>query len=319
MKIIGVMGAAGSGKDTVGGFLRGEGWATLAFADPLKAFVRDLWNLPDEVLWGPSELRELAVYGCPCGWTGVNLYGDERDGVCCGDTAERAPILTWVCRTCRASIVGLEQTAYGLRLGAWQGGDGWTTLPTDDDPTCLECEAPLAVRSVPLSARLALQRLGTEYGRALDPDVWVRLGIRRAKALLASGTPLLGTGPSPGAGIKLPADAEGYPRRPEGVALTDARFPNEAAAIRAAGGVIWRVYRPPAPVALSERAGASAEPGWRSHASETAADDVHPDAVIVNDGTLDDLRAVVKRALAAFPAAEATPDLPQNAAHKAAE
>lgn len=62
-----------------------------------------------------------------------------------------------------------------------------------------------------LTARRALQTLGTEWGRAMHPDVWARAGIRRA---LASTAPH--------------------------VIITDCRFQNEARLVRGAGGILVR-------------------------------------------------------------------------------
>lgn len=58
---------------------------------------------------------------------------------------------------------------------------------------------------------------------------------------------------------------------------TDVRYPNEAAWIRQRGGMLWRIVRP----GLAQD---------RTHDSETAADDIEADAVIVNDSTIDQLR-----------------------------
>ena len=71
------------------------------------------------------------------------------------------------------------------------------------------------------------------------------------------------------------------------VVITDCRFINEAEAIRAAGGVVWRIVRP----------GAGAQGGISGHASE--AEMVSPeflaqiDATLQNDSTLDALRGAV--------------------------
>lgn len=62
--------------------------------------------------------------------------------------------------------------------------------------------------------RRTLQRLGTEVGRTIDPDVWVRLALERIAA--ASGP----------------------------VVVTDVRFENEANAIKRAGGALVRITRP---------------------------------------------------------------------------
>lgn len=68
-------------------------------------------------------------------------------------------------------------------------------------------------------------------------------------------------------------------------AVTDVRFPNEAHAIKATGGVVWRIYRP------------GVEPP-NKHASELLVDEIPIDETIINDGTLDDLREAVREALA---------------------
>lgn len=61
--------------------------------------------------------------------------------------------------------------------------------------------------------------------------------------------------------------------------ITDCRFPNEVAMVRQLGGEIWQVVRP----------GVNA--GGTGHASDTDGSQFNPDRVILNDGTLEDLRA----------------------------
>lgn len=60
--------------------------------------------------------------------------------------------------------------------------------------------------------------------------------------------------------------------------ITDVRFANEAALIRQLGGEIWQIVRP----------GVAA--GGTGHKSDTDGSDFAPDRVIVNDGSLEDLR-----------------------------
>lgn len=59
--------------------------------------------------------------------------------------------------------------------------------------------------------------------------------------------------------------------------VADVRFPNEADAIHAWGGEVWRVVRP----------------GFEGdgHASERFMDSIAADRSIINDGTIEDLRA----------------------------
>lgn len=76
------------------------------------------------------------------------------------------------------------------------------------------------------------------------------------------------------------------------VVFTDVRFPNEAAAIHDAGGYLIRVVRPGnAPV--------------NAHSSETALDDCPVDAVVVNDGTQQQLHQRLKNAIARLELAHA--------------
>lgn len=104
--------------------------------------------------------------------------------------------------------------------------------------------------SVP-DVRGILQRLGTDAIRALDSEFWVRTALARVAE----------------------SDAP--------VVLTDCRFPNEAEAIRLAGGYLVRVVRP----------GATTADDVDLHPSETALDDYPEDFYVDNSGTLDDLAA----------------------------
>ena len=94
------------------------------------------------------------------------------------------------------------------------------------------------------SPRRIMQLLGTEAVRnQIDDDVWIKSMLRFAES------------------------------SPRPIVVPDVRFPNEANAILATGGVVWRVERP----------------GIRSvspHPSETALDGFTFSHVIKNDGSL---------------------------------
>lgn len=109
---------------------------------------------------------------------------------------------------------------------------------------------PSAARNAPdprwggLSARRALQLIGTEGARAAHPDVWVRLALQRAQERLA-----FRRGPHTERCRDSNRFGDGYdcncqPEECVGVVVPDVRFPNEAAALRAAGGRLVRVVRP---------------------------------------------------------------------------
>ena len=107
------------------------------------------------------------------------------------------------------------------------------------------------VPEVGCSVRRILQTLGTEWGREqITDDVWVRCWEAQAS-------------------------------RHDRVIVDDVRFLNEAQAVKAKGGQMWKVVRTNA-----------VHDGL--HASEGGLDDWDGfDAVIQNDGSLSDLRAKV--------------------------
>lgn len=72
--IIGVVGLAGSGKDTVSDMLqRYHGFRKVAFADPIKRIAREVYDFTDEQLWGPSEYRDAPDLRYP---RNADLAGD---------------------------------------------------------------------------------------------------------------------------------------------------------------------------------------------------------------------------------------------------
>lgn len=109
------------------------------------------------------------------------------------------------------------------------------------------------------SPRRLLQSLGTDWGRnMIHPEIWVMAAMRRV----------------------LPGGD---------YCFTDVRFVNEAAAIKARGGVVWRVDRP---------CRSTLESAAASHESERGIPPEYLDAVIQNDGTLADLEAATSGLLA---------------------
>lgn len=58
MKIVGIVGKMSSGKNTVANVFEQQcRFLTFSTADPLKQLLQTLFDIPSEVLWGPSELR----------------------------------------------------------------------------------------------------------------------------------------------------------------------------------------------------------------------------------------------------------------------
>lgn len=144
-----------------------------------------------------------------------------------------------------------------------------------------------------LTARRALQVIGTEVGRALHPDVWVRATMREIgiRQRMFQTTPcvrercFIHDGEACAVGhmsrAECPNGRAGIPR----FVIPDLRFKNEVAAIRSAGGFLLRVVRP----------GAGLEGVSGEHASETelSDDDGLCDARVLNDGTLEEFEGRV--------------------------
>lgn len=118
--------------------------------------------------------------------------------------------------------------------------------------------------------RWAMQTLGTEWGRALSPTFWVdawRAAVDRADLEAAADM----------TDVLIVAD--------------DVRFPEEAAAIRALGGIVARLERP--------GSGLGGESG--GHPSETT-DIGEVSVAIVNDGSLPDLDMRIAEMMRTMPA-----------------
>jgi hypothetical protein len=111
----------------------------------------------------------------------------------------------------------------------------------------------LPVPGIGISGRRMMQTLGTEWGRSLDTELWVRV------AAVTLGLD------------DLPNTSPVHDR----IVLTDVRFPNEAEWIRSLGGYIWRVVRP--------------APAVAEHVSEQHINQLPCDLSIDNSGTLEDL------------------------------
>lgn len=105
-----------------------------------------------------------------------------------------------------------------------------------------------------ITNRKFLQLFGTEVGRAIDPNLWV-------KSLLAD--------------YREAVFSAEINHIPDWI-VTDVRFPNEAEAIKAEGGILIRVNRDTSVV--------------DDHPSETALDNYEDfDIIISNNGSLQDL------------------------------
>jgi hypothetical protein len=164
---------------------------------------------------------------------------------------------------------GKDEAAAALVVGGWRRDafadrlrsflyalDPWVTVSVDVGVARLSKLVDAygwdrAKRTFPEIRRL-LQRCGTEAGRqVLGAQVWVN-------ALMNDFDP-----------------------ENEALVVTDVRFPNEADAIREAGGVLVRIERP--------GVGPHTDPGGWVHESDVALDHYDFDVTVKNDGTIEEL------------------------------
>lgn len=132
-----------------------------------------------------------------------------------------------------------------------------------DDYSTLNA-AKLAVPAV----REYLQALGVNVREVLGDDTWVRAALSEYRAQRDE--------------ARLAYEVNGVwePENLPRVVVTDVRFRNEADAIVAGGGYVWRVERPGVGPA-------------NDHISEHDLDGYGFDAYVTNHGTIDDLQVLV--------------------------
>jgi hypothetical protein len=124
------------------------------------------------------------------------------------------------------------------------------------------------------SGRDLLMRVGTDGFRAAYPRFWVDLSIKRAESFLEAG---------------------------HSVVFDDVRFLDEAAAIRKAGGVVWRVVKTDTDPALFRLFKRVRRAFRREHPSETEPRRIVADATIeAAPGAMEELQRATRAELAAL-------------------
>lgn len=198
MRIIGLAGAAGSGKDTIADWLVAHrGFVKVAFADEMKRFVHKVFPwVKKEHLWGPSEMR--------------------------GALVQTQPVENYLQVT--SEFVGMLGA-----VGAWAALVGWVEQHRASGST---------------TVRVLLQTLGTEWGRAFDPLLWVRDVFNRQVPEIQDPS-WWGWKKEWGAVPEDRPDLWGKNMGgPRGVVITDHRFTNEVEYTKSQGGQVWLIRRP---------------------------------------------------------------------------
>lgn len=150
-RIIGLAGVAGSGKDTVAGYIEQHtptAISLISFATPIKEFARKVFDWAPEVVYGPSELRNA-----------IDPRGHDHEYIrACSLRLQTEQDTLFA--TIREAFPEMETYFMAMSLADWFQNLNWSAL----------------------SARHVLQTLGTEWGRdKVHKDVWARIGVTRAR------------------------------------------------------------------------------------------------------------------------------------------
>ncbi len=141
-----------------------------------------------------------------------------------------------------------------------------------------------------LTPRHALQTIGTSGGRDCYEDIWAEHAIKTANKLLDANRTKSRALYNPKWGITYDTLAV-CPY--EGAIISDVRFRNEIDALRNSNALVFRVVRP----------GAGLNGEAAKHVSESEMKELPDslfDEVIVNDGTIEDLRAKVAKLMKTY-------------------
>lgn len=224
-----VGGGAGSGKDTVAEMMvKGRNGVMIAQADPMKRFAYAGLGFTVEQLWGPSSSRNAPDGRFATPESAKIHFGIAREKIFFSDLGRN-----W--------CIEIGAPAALRNLQAWFDR--------------LEADFTNPDNFKQLTPRAALQLLGTEFGRAVSPDIWSELAIRYAAMLLRPGVSY-----SRETGIRPDPANPGH----RFVVITDGRFRNEFLNVKSLGGLAIQVFNPSdaADAAKVEAAGV------KGHASE---------------------------------------------------
>ena len=222
LPLIIVGGKAGVGKDTAAGIIgRKYGAVLIAQADPLKRLALWAMHFSQEQLWGPSEMR--------------NAPDNDKERILDSWQNSKESKEAWL------DDIGMYHPRFADKLQDWFNQYVATPL----------------LKQGCITPRHVLQTLGTEFGRANRPDVWVSYAQDRAIYALANNQKYdREAGLSPKA-VNEPVTGMAV--------ITDGRFPNEIIATKRNGGFAFKITGP----GETSLGGVAAQ-----HASETEMDKI---------------------------------------------
>jgi hypothetical protein len=201
--VITLVGNAGVGKDTVGKMLTEvSNGQTIAFADPLKRIAKNIFGFSDEQLWGPSHKRNEIEPRFSDKETAKEAWYQINRNIF------QKPLFQEI-----AEVFKHENLAAAINS---LRNDIFVKLTNE----------PV------LTPRIALQTLGTEWGRSVHPDIWVNYAKDVIKKMLIGGYKYSQTD-----GL-VRTDSRDYSPF---IIITDARFRNEVVNMALLGSKVWKI------------------------------------------------------------------------------
>ena len=265
-----------SGKSTVAKLCEEKfGGVTVSFSAPMKRFCAAL-GMPLDNLWGSTAKRDEVI-------PTPEFFSKERpslsvkfDGAYAFRLADGAYAFRLAYDGHLAPVFGpWEQSHVRSTMMAWLGAEWDYVNGYNGSPPH------------PFTCRHALQTLGTECGRSINPDCWGNFGVDAALKILSGEygyeQQLMG--------LSRKHNSSSPRQPPRMVVIDDCRFPNELVIGKVKGAKSILVERP--------STSASAD----SHASETSLDLIPGnwwDASVRNDASLTDLNHTVSHKLNAL-------------------
>jgi len=216
LPIIMLAGQMGVGKDTIARILKDKfKFKLCAQADPIKKLGKRFFAFTEDELWGPSENRNKIVPLAGLEWRADQEYTQ-------GGNIAPAQSLRAIAPNSLSGYGTILPAAEALAVSIVELGKGGPGIGLNQATmTCQRFYASLkafAEEKGGLNARIVLQLLGTEVGRALDKMIWTRATLDKANDMLDTGAP--------------------------GVVVTDGRFRSEVLAARRAGAKVVLIRAP---------------------------------------------------------------------------
>lgn len=248
--VLGFMGESGSGKDFCSQWvIDNKGFCKVSFADPIKRFCKKVFGFSDEQLWGEPESRAIKIIPGNPGSTPSSSFAHEhkqywdyarRNMECCVydwvhtlalTVEDRADYISWV-------DDWFEECRKRAGLGTSQLIDA------------VYKEEDVGV----ISARVALQLLGTEYGRHFKDTIWLDTLYENTAPKIQEGCDY----------DRINGVIFDEPGHYKGIIVNDHRFINELEGSHLQGGYVIKLIR----LSQEGKANAAEEAGIKGHASE---------------------------------------------------